>query len=198
MFIAAQGSMLDTQWTESGENYSILVQFPDIALENEMITGKLEEHAFNCIDAFKDNLPIYAEENPSDTCFSMELTFTQEPAPDSMICILANSWNYIGGPHYASGVCVFLLDQRTETFMRTIELLGGEDELRFFLKKVRVLLFNMMTLDAERIRRRTYNYNAVLPVPNENGGIAGYKAIFPPYYFSQTMGESFEVFVPVE
>ncbi len=55
-----------------------------------------------------------------------------------------------------------------------------------------------MTDDVGQIMRRTSNRHDVLPVPDENGGIAGYKAIFPPYYFSQTMGESFEVFVPVE
>lgn len=45
LLITTRCSITDTLWTETGEGYSISVNYPEIALEYETIGNRLEEFA---------------------------------------------------------------------------------------------------------------------------------------------------------
>jgi hypothetical protein len=201
LLIAAQSSVTDTLWTENTEHYSISVYYPDIALENEAVGERLEEYASGQIQAFKNNFEECFRYNPLLTGWILEICFTHEPSPDSMICILAWRWSYTGGAHGNTWTQAFLFDQVTDSVMGPVELLGGQAEFEAFAEEVMVQLNEMLDGKGwieDGASATIENYHTVLPAPDENGGIAGYMVIFPPYQVTCYAAGPVEVYVPVE
>ncbi len=117
LLIVTQGSVTDTLWTENTEHYTISVQYPDIALENEAVGERLEEYASGRIGAFKDNCEECFQDDPLMMEWNLEIYFTHEPSPDSLICILAWMWSYTGGAHGNTWTQAFVFDQVTDSIM---------------------------------------------------------------------------------
>jgi len=201
LLIAAQGSVTDTLWTENTEYYSISVHYPDIALENEVVGDRLEEFASGRIQGFKDNFEECFPDDPPMTEWILEMSFNHEPSPDSMICIDSWMWSYTGGAHGNSWTQAFIFDQATDSVLGVVELLGSLAEFEAFAEEVMIQL-NEMPLHKDWIDRGASptleNYHTVIPVPDENGGIAGYTVTFPPYQVCSYAAGSVEVYIPVE
>jgi hypothetical protein len=201
LLIAAQGSITDTLYTEETENFSISVHYPLIALENETVGSRLEEYADGQILSFKEDFKEYFQDDPLLTGWYLEINFTHEPSPNGMICVQAWMHNYTGGAHGNSWTQAFPYDLTTGTFLGPVELLGGQAEFETFAEAVMIQL-NDELLDEGWIEDGASptieNYHTVFPVPDENGGIAGYKVIFPPYQVACYANGTVEVFVPAE
>ncbi len=201
LLIAAQGSPNDTLWTENTEHYSISVYYPAIALENEAVGERLEEFTSGQIQGFKDNFEECFQDDPLLTGWNLEINITHEPSPDSMICILGWMWDYTGGAHGNSWTQAFIFDLAADSLIGPVELLGGQTEFEAFAEEVMVQLDEMLVDEGwvERGASPTIeNYHTVLPMPDENGGIAGYAVIFPPYQVACYACGTVEVFVPVD
>lgn len=202
LLIAAQGSVTDTLWTENTEHYSISVYYPDIALENEAIGERLEMFVSERMQGFKDNFEeCFQDDDTPRMEWILEIKFKHEPSPDSMICIVAWKWDYMGGAHGNTWTQAFIFDQATDSVLGVVELLGSQAEFEAFAEEVMIQL-NEMPLDKDWIDRGASptpeNYHTVFPVPDENGGIAGYTVIFPQYQVCCYSAGPIEVYVPVE
>ena len=200
LLIAAQGTPDDTLWTENNEYCSISVQYPAIALENEAVGERLEDFASGLVQSFKEQLKVEFQDDPLLTGWSLEINFTHEPSPDGMICILAWNWGYTGGAHGNSWTQSFIFDQ-AYSIIGPVELLGSQTEFETFAEEVMVQLDETLVDEGwleDGASPTIENYHTVLPVPDENGGIAGYTVIFSPYQVACYATGSVEVYVPAE
>ena len=201
LLIAAQGSLTDTLWTEDTEYYSISVHYPAAALENEAAGERLEEFASGQIQNFKHNFKDFFRDDPLMMEFNLEINFTHEPSPDGMLCIIAWMWSYTGGAHGNSWTRAFVFDLATDSVIGPVELLGGQTEFETFAEEVMVQL-DELHVDEVWVENGASpipeNYHTVFPVPDEDGDIAGYTVIFPPYQVACYACGSTEVFVPVD
>ena len=201
LLIAAQGSLTDTLWTENTEYYSISVNYPARALENEAVGETLEEFASEKIQNFKDSFKEYFKDDPFLMEWNLEISFIHEPSPDGMLCITARIWDYSGGAHGNSWTQAFVFDLATDSLIGPVELLGSQEEFETFAEEVMVQL-NELHVDEGWVERGASptpeNYHTLFPVPDENGDIAGYTVIFPPYQVDCYACGPSEVYVPVE
>ncbi|MCK5115547.1 MAG: DUF4163 domain-containing protein [Candidatus Aegiribacteria sp.] len=201
LLIAAQGTPNDTLWTESNEYCSISVHYPTVALENEAVGERLEDFASGLIQSFKEQLKVEFQDDPLLTGWSLEINFTHEPSPEGMICILAWNGGYTGGAHGNSWTQSFIFDLAAGAFIGPVELLGSQAELEAFAEKVMVQLDETLIDEAwleDGASPTIENYHTVFPVPDENGGIAGYTVIFSPYQVACYATGSVEVYIPAE
>ncbi|MCK5115541.1 MAG: DUF4163 domain-containing protein [Candidatus Aegiribacteria sp.] len=201
LLITAQGSLADTLWTENTEYYSISVDYPAVALENEAAGERLEEFASGQIQNFKDSFEEYFKDDPLQMEWNLEINFTHEPSPDGMLCIIAWMWSYTGGVHGNSWTRAFVFDLANYSVIGPVELLGGQTEFETFAEEVMVQL-NELLMDEGWIEEgaspTAENYHTVFPVPDENGGIAGYTVLFPPYQVECYAYGTVEVYVPAD
>ena len=201
LLIAAQGSITDTLWTVNNEYYSISVNYPSEALVNDAVEERLDEYASEQIQIFKDSFKEYFRDDPFMIEWNLEINFTHEPSPDGMLCIIAWIWDYCGGAHGNSWTQAFVFDLATDSLIGPVELLGSRAEFESFAEEVMVQL-NELHEDEDWIERGASptieNYHTLYPVPDENGGIAGYTVIFPPYQVACYARGSSEVYVPVD
>ena len=201
LLIAAQGLPDDTHWTEDTNHYSISVYYPASALENGAVGEKIKKFASEQIKSFKELFMEYFKDYPLLTEWNLDINFIHEPSPDSMICILAWMWSYTGGPHGNSWTRAFIFDLSSDSFIGPVELLGGQTEFESFVEEVTAQLLEILDDEAyyqEGAYPTPENYHSVLPVPDENGGIAGYTVIFPPYQVACYARGPVEVYVPAD
>ena len=201
LLIAAGSSVTDTLWTENNEHYSISVFYPAIALENEAVGDVLGIFTSEQIKKYKDDFKEFFRDDPLLTGWNMEINFTREPSPSGMICILAWIWSYTGGAHGNSWTQAFVFDLAADSLIGPVDLLGGQEEFEIFAEKVMVQLRETLEDEVwieEGASPTADNYHAVLPVPDENGQIAGYRVIFSPYQVACYASGPVEVFVSVE
>jgi len=96
----------------------------------------------------------------------------------------------------------FLYDLQAEAFINTIELLGGQERFEAFAEKVIETLLSEDYYVSDWVERGAsadlQNYQTVVPVPDENGDIAGYTVLFPPYQVDCYASGTVEVYGPVE
>ena len=201
LFVAAQCSPVDTLWTEEGDGYSISIRYPEIALENPLVGDHLEEYASGMVGTFMDDFHDYYDPVYDTIDWSFDISFVHEPSPDGMICVIAWMTSYTGGAHPNSWSQSFVLDLGTGSFIGVVELLGGEEEFRAFADSVIAVLHEEVD-SGDWVERGASaipeNYHTVIPVPDENGGVAGYEVLFPPYQVECYARGFVEVFVPVE
>lgn len=201
LLVAVQGSLTDTLWTENTEHYSISVSYPACALENETAGERLEEYASGKIQNFKDSFEDYFQDDPLPMEWNLEITFIHEPSPDGMLCIVAWIWDYSGGAHGNSWTQAFVFDLATDSLIGPVELLGSQTEFENFAEEVMVQL-NELHIDKGWVERGASptpeNYHTLFPVPDENGGIAGYTVIFPPYQVACYACGPSEVYIPAD
>ncbi len=201
LLITVQGSLSDTLWTEDTKYYSISVQYPDAALENEAAGERLEEYASGQIQNFKGSFKEFFQDDPLMTGWNLEVNFTHEPSPDGMLCILAWMWSYTGGAHGNSWTQAFVFDLATDSIIGPVELLGSQAEFEAFAEEVMLQLNEMLEDEGwveDGASPAPENYHTVYPVPDENGGIAGYMVIFPPYQVACYACGHQEVYVPAD
>ncbi|MEN8209589.1 MAG: RsiV family protein, partial [Candidatus Fermentibacteria bacterium] len=94
----------------------------------------------------------------------------------------------------------FVFDIDTDSLIGPVELLGGQTDFEAFAEEVLVQLDEQFMDEAwveDGASPTPENYHTVLPMPNEDGGIAGYAVIFPPYQVACYACGTVEVFVPV-
>lgn len=200
MLIIAQGVPEDTLWTDEREGYTISIKYPEVSLEMEVIGNRLEEYAEGQISDFRDMYEeYYFEEYPIE--WTLETTFTQEPSPEGLICLMAWTWEYSGGAHGNTWTHSFIYDEASESFFGPVELLGGEEEFRSFAEEVIRQVSEEQVDDGwveEGASADPENYHSIVPVPDENGGIAGYTVYFPPYQVACYACGMIEAYVPVD
>ena len=201
ILIAAQGSLTDTLWTDSTEHYSISVHFPVVALENQVAGDRLEEYAEGQTQAFLENFEECSGDDPLLTGWYLSVNFKQEPCPDELLCITAYIWDYTGGAHGNSCTRAFVFDLPSDSLLEPVELLGGQAEFEAFAEKVMAELNETMVDEGwieDGASPTIENYHTVIPVPDDDGGIAGYTVIFPPYQVACYACGPVEVFIPIE
>jgi len=201
LLVTAQGSVNDTLWTENTEYYSISVRYPAAVLEYEPAGERLDEFATHQIQSFKDNFEEYFQDDPLPPEWYLEINFIHEPSPDGMLCIIAWLWDYTGGAHGNSWTQAFVFDLATDSIIGPVELLGGQAAFETFSENVIVQLNEMLVDDVWTERGASpnpENYHTLFPVPDENGSIAGYTVIFPPYQVACYANGTVEVYGPVE
>ncbi len=95
----------------------------------------------------------------------------------------------------------FIYDLDSSSEIGVLELLGGEEEFQAFAKAV-IEELNGTQVDETWVGRGAaadlVNYHTVVPVPDENGDITGYTAIFPPYQVACYACGTIEVFIPAD
>ncbi|MFO8184162.1 MAG: hypothetical protein R6U39_08320 [Candidatus Aegiribacteria sp.] len=195
---AAPASGTDSVWTESGEGYSITVSCPAAVLEIEAVAEELQRYACGQTAEFRENFREYYSDSFNNVDWNMEINFTHEPSPSGMVCVTAGTWEYSGGAHGNSWTRTFVYDLETDSFPGPVELLGGEEEFRAFAGVVMERLNGMLDHDGwieEGASASVENYHSLLPVPDETGGIAGYRVMFPPYQVAAYVYGPVEVFV---
>ena len=201
ILIALQTTLEDTFWTESCEGYSIEVNYPRLALENKELGVLLQEQATLQIEDFKKQYFEFSLDEPGITDWALELSFSQEPSPEGLICIVAWHWEYTGGAHGNTMTHSIVFDLNTSRHIGVLDLLGGEEEFQAFSLEVIGKLIETQ-VDETWVERgasaELRNYHTVFPVPSETGGIAGYTVLFPPYQVACYACGTIEVFIPLE
>lgn len=201
MFLALQGTLQDTLWTEEGEGYLIQVRYPQIALQNAELGILLEEQANGEIAEFMRQFQEFSIEDSFIPEWDLELNFVHEPSPDGMACIVAWHWEYTGGAHGNTMMQSIVFDLNTSTQTGTLKLLGGEEEFQAFSREV-IEKLKETEVDETWVERGASaefsNYLTVFPVPSETGGISGYTVLFPPYQVACYACGTIEVFIPVD
>lgn len=199
MVLTFQPSVTDTLWAEEGEGYSIEVLYPEIALENETIGNLLQDYATAQVTDFIEQYHEFTDEGFATDDWYMELHLNHELSPDGIECILAWHWEYTGGAHGNTFTKAFIFDLSTDSMIGTVELLGGEQEFQLFAKAV-IEELKATQVDETWIERgasaELQNYHSVVPVPAEDGSIAGYTVFFPPYQVACYACGTIEVFIP--
>jgi hypothetical protein len=201
VLITAQGSLTDTLWTDSTEHYSVSVHYPEVALENQAVGGVLEEYATDQVQDFMDLFEEYYADDPLLSGLYLSVNFKNEPSPDGLLCITAYVWDYTGGAHGNSTNRAFVFDLATDSLLGPVELLGGQAEFEAFAEEVIEKLNETMVDESWVVLGASplvENYHTVIPVPDDDGGIAGYTVIFPPYQAACYACGPVEVFIPSE
>lgn len=196
---AAPLSGMDSVRTESGDGYSITVTYPASVLEIEDVAEELQRYASRQVQGFRESFQEFYSDSFDTFDWNMEIAFTHEPSPEGMVCAVAWTWEYSGGAHGNSWTRTFVYDLDTGTFPGPVELLGGEEEFRTFAGVVMERLSELLDHDEwieEGASPSVENYHSLLPVPDERGGIAGYRVLFPPYQVAAYVYGPVEVFVP--
>lgn len=196
---AAPASGVDSVRTESGEGYSITVTCPAAVFEMEDVAEELDRYASEQVEGFRESFQEFYSDSFDTFDWNMEITFTRELSPSGMVCVAAWIWEYSGGAHGNSWTKTFVYDLNAGAFLGPVELLGGEKEFRAFAGAVMERLNGMLDHDGwieEGASASVENYHSLLPVPDESGGIAGYRVLFPPYQVAAYVYGPVEVFVP--
>jgi hypothetical protein len=199
---AVQGSPSDTHWTEEGEGYSISVQYPEIAMAYETLDNRLKETASEKMTVFMEFYDWYYHEQPYPTQWYLEIDFTHEPSPEGMICVMASVWEFTGGAHGNTWIRAFIYDIDADAFIGPVKLLGRQAGFEIFAEEVMEKLYELLESGDEWIEygasAEPENYRSLVPVPDEEGGIAGYSVVFPPYQVAPYDRGTIEVYVPKE
>lgn len=201
MFLAPQASIEGSDWVEAGGGYLISVHYSDAAMENPAIGDSLETYVSKQVSAFRAQFDEYYLDDPFMPYWNLEITFTDEPSPDGLVCVVAWTWEYSGGAHGNSWTRAFLFDEELGDFIGPVELLGGEEEFRAFADSVMERLNGMLDGEGwieEGASADPDNYHSLLPVPDEEGGTAGYRVIFPPYQVAAYVFGPMELYFPPE
>lgn len=201
MLLAQQGSIEGNDYVEAAEGYSISIHYPDIALENSMIGDSLEAYARKQVMEFRDYVEEYMQDDPFLPQCSLEINFTHEPSPDGMVCIMAWTWEYSGGAHGNSWTRAFVYDEELGDFIGPVELLGGEEEFEAFAQEAMDRLNGMFDDEGwieEGASADPANYHSLMPIPDGEGGTAGYHVIFPPYQVAAYVFGPVELYFPPE
>jgi len=200
VLLIGQGAPDDTLWTAEGEGYTISIVYPETALENETIGDRLEEYAQSQVSNFLKMFDeYYYDELPME--WTHEKTFTQEDSPDGMVCMMAWTYEYSGGAHGNTWTRSFIYDEASGSFLGPVELLGGEEQFRAFAQEVITQLTEEQVDDGwveEGASADPENYHSLVPVPDEDGKIAGYTVYFPPYQVACYACGVIEAYVPAD
>jgi len=86
----------DTVVTDAGDGWSIVFRYPPEVLEIGALADSLAGHSRTVAAPFRAML---AERSPGDMDWSFEASYTVEPSPEGLLCILAWMVEYSGGPH---------------------------------------------------------------------------------------------------
>ncbi|MBN2585679.1 MAG: hypothetical protein JXR55_00150, partial [Candidatus Fermentibacteraceae bacterium] len=150
---------------------------------------------------FRDDFQEYCVDDPFPIEWTMEITITHEPSPDGIVCLIAWTYEYSGGAHGNTWTRAFVYEKDAGSFIDPLELLGGQEEFQAFADEVMLQLRGMLDDEGwieEGASPSLENYHTLLPVPDEDGGIAGYHVIFPPYQVASYVMGCVDVYVPPE
>ncbi len=201
LLLVVAGSATDSLWTETGEGYSISVSFPGAALEIPVLADALSEYASGQVRAFRNNYKSVTRDYPEPMDWSLDITFTLEPSPDGLVCLLAWSWEYSGGAHGNSWSVSFIYDIENEVFVEPTDLFRDPSEFAALAESAARILREQLGED-HWIEAGTApspeNYRCLLPVPDSTGAVAGYSVIFAPYQVAPYVYGPQEVFIPLE
>ncbi len=201
LLLVAQVPMEGSEWVEAGHGYNISLIYPQTVLDNQILMDSLEEYASGQMQEFRDNFQEYCIDDPFPIEWTMEMTFTHEPSPEGMVCLIAWTYEYSGGAHGNTWTRAFVYDETAGSYIGPLELLGGEDELKALADEVMRQLNGMLVDEVwilEGASPSVENYHTLIPVPDEAGGIAGYHVIFPPYQVASYVMGCVDVYVPPE
>ncbi|OPL19606.1 MAG: hypothetical protein AVO35_09840 [Candidatus Aegiribacteria sp. MLS_C] len=201
MLLAPRASIEGSDWAEAGDGYSISVHYSDAAMENRAIGDSLEAYVSKQVPAFRARFDEYSLDDPFMPQWNLEITFTDEPSPDGLVCVMAWTWEYSGGAHGNSWTRAFVYDLELEDFIGPVELLGGEEEFGAFADSVMARLNGILDDEGwieEGASADPDNYHSLLPLPDGEGGTAGYRVIFPPYQVAAYVFGPIDLYFPPE
>lgn len=201
LLLVAQVPGEGSEYVEAGHGYYVNVVYPQVALDNHAIMERLEEYSTGQIEEFRDNFQEYCKDDPFPTEWTIEITITHEPSPEGLVCLVAWTYQYSGGAHGNTWTQGFVFDRDAGTFVDPVELMGGQGEFQAFAEEVMDQLTGFLGDGGwieEGASASVENYHTLLPVPGEDGGIAGYHVIFPPYQVASYVMGVVDVYVPPE
>jgi hypothetical protein len=168
-------------WADSGHMYTATVEYPQVAYEVPVIGDTLVEFAEGFLEPFFGRL---GEVEDSPAPWEMEIRFRREPSPDGLVCLMAHIYAYEGGAHGMSWSSSWVYDRR-EGFIDPVSMLGDSSDFAAFAAAVRDTLLTRLDSDSSWIVEGTQpepsNYTALLPLPDSEGGIGGFRVDFSPY-----------------
>lgn len=189
----------DRVWTEEGEGYSIMVTRDGSIPEVPALVEALDGYASSSIEGFMSSFRELTADFPEPMPWNLEISFTHEPSPSGMVCVMAWTWEYSGGAHGNSWTRAFILNRETGELVEPYRLFAGIGEFEVFAGRVMKSLRQELGEDfwiEEGASATPGNYHSLLPVPDESGAVAGYRVVFPPYQVAPYVFGPMEVFVP--
>jgi hypothetical protein len=171
-------------WSGDGDGYGITVirqgSIPDARVLDDALAG----FSSGLIEEFLRNFREFSADFPEQFPWNLEITFTHEPSPDGLVCVMAWIWEYTGGAHGNTGTRAFILDQERSVMVEPTSLFVNEQNFTAFATMVKKLLRQELGEDFwidEGASPSPKNYHSLLPVPDESGAIGAFRVLFPPY-----------------
>jgi hypothetical protein len=192
--------LLDTSMVYEGQGFSIEVRYPPVALEIPGIGDSLSAYSDRVEGPFRAMLE---ERSPEEMGWSLSVYYSHLPSPSGLVCILASIYEYSGGAHGMNWDVSFVYDLERRAFIDPVSLLGDSTSFASFASAARDTLLARFSVDADTawVEQGTVpasqNYQALLPVPDSTGGIAGFRVVFSPYQVAPYAFGSQEVLVRI-
>jgi hypothetical protein len=191
-------ALQDTSMVYEGEGFSIEIRYPQAALELPEIGDSLLAFSAGVEEPFRD---LLAGRSPEEMDWSLTVYFSHMPSPRGLVCILASIYEYTGGAHAMNWDVSFVYDLEKEMFIAPVTLLGDSTAFAAFASAAcdTLLMRFAGEFDAAWIESGTaptdLNYQALLPIPDSTGGIAGFSVVFSPYQVAPYAYGSQEVLI---
>jgi len=177
-----QAPPVDSVFSIRRPGLSITVNYPAIALEIPGIGDSLGSWARSRMSGLKALAPFPGRAAPPLECL---ITFSAEPSPAGLVCILAACYEFTGGAHGMSLYRAFIFDPAEDRFIEPMTLLGDSSATAAFCRAVADTLERRLDGDTSWIEAGTLpdtaNYHALLPLPDSAGSTAGFRVILDPY-----------------
>lgn len=190
----------DRVWTQEGNGFTVTVthdaSIPIVPALEEALSG----FASSNIGDFRRNFEEVTADYPEPMPWNLEISFTHEPSPNGMVCVMAWIWQYTGGAHGNTWTMAFIFDEARGAVIEPSTLFHSREEFAAFADIVMKSLKQELGEDfwiEEGAAATPENYHSLLPVPDESGAVGGYRVIFPPYQVAPYVFGPQEVFVPL-
>ena len=174
----------DSVWSEDGDGYGISVIRQGSIPASRVLDDALAGYSSGLIEDFLRGFREFSADFPEQFPWNLEITFTYEPSPNGLVCVMAWIWEYTGGAHGNTGTRAFILDRDLDVMVEPTSLFINEQNFTAFATIVKKLLRQELGEDFwidEGASPSPKNYHSLLPVPDDSGAIGAYRVLFPPY-----------------
>ncbi len=174
----------DSVWSEDGDGYGISVIRQGSIPASRVLDDALAGYSSGLIEDFLRGFREFSADFPEQFPWNLEITFTYEPSPNGLVCVMAWIWEYTGGAHGNTVTRAFILDQERSVMIEPTSLFVNDKNFTAFATIVNKLLRQELGEDFwidEGASPSPKNYHSLLPVPDDSGAIGAYRVLFPPY-----------------
>jgi len=184
--------------TEVGPGCEASITLPEEAVAIPAVEDSLRTYADVLLAGFHEATEDWFEGRPE---LSMEITFTREPSPEGLLCLMAWIWEYSGGAHGMFWNASFVWDLEAGTFVDPVTMVGDSVAFERLAGLARDSVLALGGMDSAWVDRGTQpvplNYMALLPAPDSLGGIGGFRVIFSPYQVGPYVMGSVDLNLPL-